>query len=106
MITIHNLRNTKPSNPYDIVVCRGKSSLGNPFILHNEEDRNKVCDDYEEWLHKQIRENNRAVMGQLDSLLIKYRIYSQLGLFCWCAPKRCHAETIREIVLYLDKHVR
>ena len=34
----------------DIRVDRA-SVLGNPFELTNEEDRDKVCDAYNEWLH-------------------------------------------------------
>jgi hypothetical protein len=33
---------------------------------------------------------------RLKSLLAKYR---KLTLVCWCAPKRCHAEVIREKLL-------
>ena len=35
------------------------------------------------------------VKDYLDSLIATYKIYGKLRLFCWCAPKRCHGETIK-----------
>lgn len=87
-----NLRKVKPSKPYDICVDR-RSPLGNPFYMENESKRNKVCDLYEDWF---IKNNSHAVLQELTMLLHTYNNYKQLRLFCWCAPKRCHAETIKQ----------
>jgi hypothetical protein len=65
-----------------IRVDRG-TPWGNPFIMRFESERDYVCDLYEqyaqwrltvepEWLH--------PLRGK--------------DLVCWCAPKRCHAETL------------
>lgn len=113
LIRIKNLRKEKPTNPWDVRVDRG-SRLGNRFIMKNESERDMVCDQYREWFYSNIeRENNitelnlddlfdfsmQDELSMLQGILVDY---GQLNLFCWCAPKRCHAATIKE---YLEKKI-
>ncbi len=98
MITIHNMRVERPINAYDIKVDRS-SPLGNPFYMRLESQRDKVCDDYRDYIYKEIRAGNKRIIQELERLCQIYKTYGQLRLFCWCAPKRCHSETIREIIL-------
>ena len=74
--------------------------VGNPYHLINTQDqaeRDKVCDDYENWFNDQI------VNQPEDSDFFKYielirKIHRENGkvyLVCFCAPKRCHGETIK-----------
>lgn len=98
-LSIGNLRvvKTLPA-PYYVRIDRGHSVLANPFRMTNEsdEERNRVCDEYEEYFRKKIARGTgdpvfRAEVGRLLDLAIEH---NQLRLMCWCAPKRCHAETI------------
>jgi hypothetical protein len=98
MIEIMNIHNCKPSEPYDIKVCRGKSLLGNPFFMATESERDCVCNKYEEWF-KLNSEINSKVIFELNRIKNIYLLFGKLRLFCWCAPKRCHAETIRNYIL-------
>lgn len=91
MITIHNLKDEKPTHPYDIRVHRNHI-LGNPFFMANESQRDDVCDKYDTWFN----ENMSQILPELKRLLEIYLEYGNLRLFCWCAPKRCHAETIKK----------
>lgn len=109
MITIHNLRKEKPCHPYDIKVCRGKSIFGNPFILNdinNVKERDHVCDMYEEWFYDKVK-TDHIFQHQINELVNIYKIYGKLRLFCWCVPKRCHAETIKAYIIkqinFIDK---
>ena len=97
MIIIKNLRKEKPSKPYDIRVDR-KSILGNPFYLSKETDRNKVCDAYHTYFNKILLTTNRYKGFKQEVTRIEeiYKKYGKLNLFCWCVPKRCHAETIKQ----------
>ncbi len=101
MIEIMNLHNEKPSEPYDFKVDRS-SVLGNPFVMLWEYNRDAVCDDYVEWIYKQIDRCEAYYTKELNKMYLAYVQYGKLRLFCWCAPKRCHAETIREILLDWD----
>jgi len=93
MIEIMNLRNTKPSQVYDVKVDRS-SVLGNPFPMRAEWMRDEVCDKYNLWFLKQSKHQPKFI-AELNLLLRVYKEHGRLRLFCWCAPKRCHAETIK-----------
>jgi len=93
-ITIHNIRIEKPTNPWDVRVYRGYSKLANPYYMSSENKRDYVCDQYILWFNK----NLDKLRPELTKLVQTYMTYGKLRLFCWCAPKRCHAETVKEWV--------
>lgn len=93
MIEICNLRKETPFKPYDFEVDR-KSPLGNPFYMGHEINRNSVCEKYAEWFYHAT--HNQAFYILLSEMIKTYKQYGKLRLFCWCAPKRCHAETIKK----------
>ena len=75
------------------------SPLGNPFNLERESDRESVIERYEVWLREKIRTRDKAVCNELNRLFKIARDSGVLELVCWCAPKRCHAEVIRCVLL-------
>ena len=93
MIEIMNLRYDKPSQPWDVKVDRS-SVLGNPFPMKGEAQRNAVCEKYAQHLGKEIISDG-PIRKEMIRLYYIYKQYKRLRLFCWCAPKRCHAETIK-----------
>jgi hypothetical protein len=96
MINIKSLRSSVPSEPWDVRVDRA-SVLGNPFHMRDESQRDAVCDAYAQWIAEQIP-SNRVVCSELNRLIRIHKEYGQLNLYCWCSPKRCHAETIRALL--------
>lgn len=98
-ITLHNLRNIKPSTDYDFRVDR-TSPVGNPFQLTHEGLRDEVCDQYDTYFDGMIRRDDPLFVAYLDCLLNAYRLHGRLRLFCWCTPSRCHGETV---VKYISK---
>lgn len=102
MIQIKNLRRDSIQFEYDVRVDRANKILGNKFIMNNELERDKVCDEYEAWFNEQITKQNELVLNELRRLYKIYKKYGKLNLFCWCAPKRCHAETIKN---FLEKYI-
>lgn len=91
-ILIRNLRYDSFNNmiPYQVKVDRS-SVLGNPFVMKGEINRDKVCDEYETYFDAN---QNLKFKKELNRLVEIYKEHGTLELFCWCAPKRCHAETI------------
>ena len=73
--------------------------LGNPFKLEREADRERVIEQYELWLREQIEVWNPDVCHELNRLYRIARASGELELTCWCAPRRCHAEVIRQVLL-------
>lgn len=102
MITIHNLRTKKPTEPWQVRVDRA-SVLGNPFYMESENQRDSVCDKYEAYFNKKVTlKDDVRFMQELRRLYKIHQDYGKLELYCWCAPKRCHAETIKK---FLEKYI-
>lgn len=78
-----NLKNDK----YDILIDR-RTKWGNPFVLDKDGDRNEVCDKYEEYIRNG---EGKWLLEHLDELRGK-----RLG--CWCAPARCHGDTLVKLI--------
>ena len=95
MIEIMNLRTVKPSQPFDVKVDRS-SPLGNPFFMADESQRSIVCEKYKKYFYEQIQ--NEKFMSEVIRLTNLYKQHGKLRLFCWCAPKQCHAETIKNYI--------
>jgi len=96
MINIINLRTHKPKHPWDFKVDRS-SSVGNPYNMKNDSERNKVCNQYEDWFY--YAAHNQDFFNYLKTLAEACKQYNKLNLFCWCAPNRCHAETIKNYLI-------
>jgi hypothetical protein len=82
------------------------SALGNPFKLEHESQRNQVIQQYELWLQERIEARDVGVCHELNRLYRIARDQGVLELTCWCAPKRCHADVIRNILLEVLKERR
>ena len=88
MPRVINIRSIRGVWPENTVRVDRRSRWGNHFIMRNDSDkeRDRVCDAYEKWLQERpamIDRAKRELRGK--------------DLACWCAPKRCHAETLLRI---------
>lgn len=72
------------------------SPLGNPFVIGVHGTREEVIEKYRVWLNKQIANNNTAVLAELNRLGNKAIDDKGLALQCFCYPKPCHGEVIKE----------
>lgn len=79
-----------------VYIGRG-SPLGNPHVMDRESQRDEVCDHYEIWIRKKIQEQNPVVIDELNRLAYM-AVEKPLKLVCFCAPKRCHGDTIKSII--------
>jgi len=96
-IEIKNLKGGFPCGETNIRVDRA-SVLGNPYRLSNESERNSVCEKYKMYFKSRMTENP-LFKAEVDRLVNLYKQHGKLNLYCWCVPKRCHAETIRDYIL-------
>lgn len=82
------------------------SPLGNPYS-HKEGTKAEVVvptldeaiASYRAWLVAQIQNGNAVVIDELDRLAQIALSTGRLNLRCYCAPKPCHGEVIKEIIL-------
>lgn len=88
------MQNITPSvcNKYHNTARRGAvyigrgSPFGNPFVIGKDGDRDEVCDKYESMLLQ-----NTELLN-----LVKTQLRGK-DLVCFCAPKRCHGDTLLRI---------
>lgn len=84
-----------------IYIGRG-SPLGNPFAMKgmSQDERDRVCDAYIIWFDTKVKERDPVVMDELRRIYLLAK-NEPITLGCFCAPKRCHGETIKS---FLDEH--
>ena len=72
------------------------SPLGNPFVMKDksEAERNRVCDEYIPWLDDQLQ-HNQVVINEMNRLF-QMALNVNVTLGCFCSPKRCHGDTVKE----------
>src|SRR3989442_12620379 len=97
MITIVNKRHDRNG----IYVGR-PTVLGNPYTLQVY-SRTDAIARYRIWLRLQWQRHGEVHAALLE-LARAYQERDELTLLCWCAPRRCHAEVIREAVLGIVQH--
>lgn len=93
----------KKWDPGAIDITRGHSPLGNPFYLHNARDsaaRDVVCDQYQEWFDDKVAHRDPEVIRELVRLY-KMALSEDVILGCYCAPRRCHGDTIQRFLTNL-----
>ncbi len=101
-IKIESMRGRNhPVHPWQRRVDRA-GILGNPFGMRNLQDRDSSCDKYHTWFYEQVDKGNAEIMEELANLLHIHKTFGQVTLMCWCAPLRCHSETIKE---YLESFI-
>ena len=81
------------------IYCGRGSALGNPFFMHNENQRDSVCEQYKEWFYQQVDESGflsfiedydvklNPQMIMLRSIFHKAQ-EGHVNLGCYCAPRK------------------
>jgi hypothetical protein len=104
MITVVN-KYKHTSDPNDEYIGRG-SALGNPYtsIKDRTTKADFICESTEEsiskfkvYLLEQIENDNPAICNALKRIFIKAN-KGNVNLVCFCSPKPCHGNIIKEII--------
>jgi hypothetical protein len=73
-----------------------QSALGNPFT-EQRYGRNAAIAHYQDWLAQRLSASAPSDAKTLfNALQARVRAGEKIALQCWCAPKACHADVIRE----------
>lgn len=80
-----------------IYIGRG-SPLGNPYRISDKCSREEAIALYKDYIINEIEKNNQTIINELNRL---YNIAKTrpLNLVCFCAPKPCHGDIIKKILL-------
>lgn len=93
-INVVNKHHPNSSGEY---IGRG-SPLGNPFPLGNFLNRTQCVDAYKKYICDEITDHNDVIINELKRLH-KLAKDTPLNLVCFCAPKECHGDIIKQILL-------
>jgi len=87
-----------------VYVGRG-SPLGNPYTSRKNSkanfqvpDKETAISKYKEYLLEEISKENVKILKEIHKIENKIR-KGNVNLICYCYPKKCHAEVIREVIL-------
>lgn len=82
------------------------SPLANPVVIGEDVNRDQVIVKYREWLcdNFDVEADNSEQFGDLPVWeemlrLTELATNGPLRLACWCAPKPCHGDVIRDLIL-------
>lgn len=75
--------------------CGRGSALGNPYVISPDRDRDYVCDQYEKYFNHNVNVLEIPEMVQQLHQISAAAKRGNISLVCYCAPKRCHCETIK-----------
>lgn len=81
-----------------VIYCGRGSALGNPFpILVGElGGRDRVCDEYHTWFYDVLIVTAKSNKQLQD--IYEASLEGDVWLECFCAPRRCHCETIKSYI--------
>lgn len=107
-IKVVNIKNHIPTE-YDFYIGR-PTVLGNIYSHKKQsiadilvENRDIAIDKYKEYFYERIGCDDRDFIDELDKLYHFYKEHGKLNLCCWCAPKKCHGDVIKE---YLENKLK
>jgi len=90
----------------DFYIGRG-SPLGNPFtsIKDRETKAEFVVDSreesiarYKDWLLDKVEKKDTIVCNELNNIYLRAKKEEGVNLVCFCAPKPCHGDVIKELI--------
>mgnify|MGYP003141021402 CR=1 FL=1 len=75
---------------------------GNPFIVGVHGDRDACCNAYEKYVNSGvIWEENEKFVKWINERCRDYIYGRDIELVCGCKPKRCHGDTLKELIIQL-----
>ena len=83
------------------IYCGRGSPVGNPYLISKHLDRDTVCDLYEKWFNKEMLKKYSTVTSFVNNLVALAHI-QDINLGCFCAPRKCHCDTIKK---YIDNQL-
>lgn len=81
-----------------------RSPLANPFSINIDGDRETVIKKFRAWLDKSIeavekQDKNLPEVRELARLVRMHLNEEDIHLVCYCAPKDCHGDVIKEYIV-------
>lgn len=94
----------EPDGQNNIAIYRGKP-LGNPYrigdystFLKKTVTREDAIEAYKIWFDYQVQLGNISVQAALDEIAHKHLDGHEVKLICYCKPKHCHGDIIKQFI--------
>jgi hypothetical protein len=102
-ITVRNIK-TGGKGVYIGRKCFGYpgSPLMNPFPLRTETERPGVITRYRAHLLAKIAAGDPPIVAELRRLHALFRAGEDVALVCWCSPRACHGDVVKEVLEGID----
>lgn len=111
-IQVVNLK-THKRTPFDHYIGRGNSSkLGNPFTSIGDRptlagtvvpNRQQSIDEFKIYLQAQLERKNPEIIKELNKIKTQLITQGKVNLVCFCAPKPCHGNVIKDLIIQTIK---
>ena len=80
--------------------------LGNPYThlttsTHSKyvvKTRDDAIDSYEDYFYDKLKTDIKF-KSEVNKLIDIYKNHQKLNLICWCKPKRCHGDFLKEYLI-------
>lgn len=104
MIKVVN-KHKHDSTSSDFYIGRG-SPLGNPYsskesskeYVEKVESREKAIKKYKSWLREKVQDGDEEIIKELYKILKHEEKEDRVNLVCFCKPKACHGDVIKEFL--------
>ena len=106
MITVVNKSKHIGNQETDIFIGRG-SVFGNPYTGSKElsktkalfqcENREEALSKYREYISEKLSSKDKTICDAFNKLY-KRTLKENINLVCYCKPKDCHGDIIKEII--------
>jgi len=70
--------------------------LGNPYFMADEGQRENVIFRYKKWLIEKMEKEGPVATAVGE--IARVSQYSEVRLACFCSPKSCHCDVIKEMI--------
>lgn len=68
--------------------------------MRAESDRDTVCENYRRFYYERKAQGDAAMGEMFWDLMDHAMATGVLNIGCFCAPARCHLDTVREDLIY------
>ena len=97
-ITVVNRHHPEHTYPHGETIYIGRGSpLGNPYPLGDYLTREHCIQDYEIYLKERILMRDSNIMAALKAIHSAAQDHP-VNLQCFCAPKKCHGDSIKKLI--------
>ena len=75
------------------------SPLANPFKIEGDQTREIVLQRYGAMLKSAITKRDAQIITALHNIEAYLQEHGKCNLICYCSPKPCHADIIRQVLI-------